>query len=118
MTLFSAIVIWHGLGFLVAVIVFGISLATNLIADSLYGEGYYDKHKWPFAIALVFSAVICWFLGDYLRRREDRVVIDKTTGEELTLNQSQHSFFFIPMRWWGPILFVIAALVLIFDKRP
>lgn len=93
MTLFSAIIIWHGLGFLVAVVVFGTSLATNIISNSMYGEGYYDKHKWPFVVSLIFSAAICWFLGDYLRKRDDRVVVDKATGEEFTLNQSQHSFF-------------------------
>ncbi len=104
-------IIWQGLGFLVAVIIFGCSLVANLIFNAKVGPGYYDHHKWPFAVSLLFSSAICWFLGDYLRKRSDRIVIDKQTGKELVLNQFRHTLFFIPMRWWGPIL-LVGALIL------
>jgi hypothetical protein len=104
-------IIWHGLGFLVAVIIFACSLAANLISNEKLGSGYYDHHKWPFAISLLFSSAICWSLGDYLRKRSDRAVIDKRTGEEFVVNQSKHTLFFIPMHWWGPIL-LVGALIL------
>jgi hypothetical protein len=104
-------IIWQGFGFLVAVIVFGCSLIANLISNATVGKGYYDQHKWPFAVSLVVSAAICWSLGDYLRRRSDRIVIDKQTGKEFVLNQSRHALFFIPMHWWGPIL-LVGALIL------
>lgn len=103
--------IWNGLGFLVAVVVFGCSLVANIIFNQVMGEGYYDSHKWPVAISLIVSAVFCWALGDYLRKRSDRAVIDVETGEELVINQSHHSLFFIPMHWWGPILLVIALVL-------
>jgi hypothetical protein len=92
---------------LVVVIAFVCSLIANLIANAAAGEGYFDKHKWPLGIALLVSAVICWYLGDYLRNRPGRVVIDKQTGKELVLRKS-HALFFIPMHWWGPILGVCA----------
>jgi hypothetical protein len=104
-------IIWQGLGFLVAVIIFGCSLIANLISNATVGKGYYDHHKWPFAVSLLVSAAICWSLGDYLRRRSDRIVIDKQTGKEFILNQSRHALFFIPMHWWGPIL-LVGALIL------
>jgi hypothetical protein len=104
-------IIWQGLGFLVAVIIFGCSLIANLISNATVGKGYYDHHKWPFAVSLLVSAAICWSLGDYLRRRSDRIVIDKQTGKEFILNQSRHALFFIPMHWWGPIL-LAGALIL------
>jgi len=105
-------IIWHGKGFLVAVFVFGFSLIANLIANSVTGSGvYWDTHKWPFALSLLVSAAICWPLGDYLRKRSNRIVIDKQTGKEFVLNQSQHTLFFIPMHWWSPILLVIAVIL-------
>jgi hypothetical protein len=106
------IIIWRGLGFLVAVIVFGCSLLANLIFNAKVGAGYYDQHKWPFAVSLIVSAAICWFLGNYLRKRSDRIVIDKKTGKEFAVNQSRHALFFIPMHWWAPIL-LAGALILI-----
>jgi uncharacterized membrane protein len=104
-------VIWSGYGFLVAVIVFGSSLVANLIFNATYGDRYYDNHKWPFAVSLIVSAVICWFLGRYLRTRTDRVVTDKATGQDLVINRSQHSLFFIPVDYWAPILLVIALVL-------
>ena len=108
-------IIWSGLGFLVAVIVFGCSLAFNLAFNVWWGQGFYDSHKWPFAISLLLSAIICWFLGSILRKRTSQTVIDKATGEEMVINRSDHSLLFIPMHIWGPILAVISIIVLVVD---
>src|SRR5262245_47902914 len=94
------VIFWRGLGFLVAVIVFGCSLIANLIFNLAVGDGYYDSHPWPFAISLLVSAAMCWVLSSYLRKRSARTVIDQTTGQEVTVYDSQHSLFFIPMHWW------------------
>jgi hypothetical protein len=106
-----AMIIWQGLGFLVAVIVFGCSLAGNFISNATLGEGYYDQHKWPVALSLICSAPICWFLGRYLRAKSDRIAIDNATGKEFVINQSRHTLFFIPMEYWSPILIVIALVL-------
>jgi hypothetical protein len=104
-------IIWTGKGYLVFLIVFGCSLIANLISNVAIGPGYYDHHKWPLAISLLVSAAICWSLGDYFRKRSDRVVIDKQTGRELVINQSHHTLFWIPMHWWGPLLCVVALIL-------
>jgi hypothetical protein len=103
-------IVWQGSGYLVAIAIFGCSLVANLIFNAKFGPGYYDHHKWPFAVSLLFSSAICWFLGDYLRKRPGRVVIDKQNGKEITLNKS-HTLFFIPVRWWAPILLVGAWIL-------
>ena len=105
------IIIWRGLGFLVAVIVFACSLAANFAFNTIRGEGYYDHHKWPFAVSLAVAAAICWFLGNILRKRADRIVIDKLTGKEFAVNQSKHALFFLPMHCWSPILLLIAVVL-------
>jgi len=104
--------IWHGKGFLVFVITFGFSLAANLITNGWTGSGaYWDTHKWPFAVSLAFSSMACWLLGMEFERRGARVLVDPKTGEEVVVNDS-NSFFFIPMKWWGPILGLGSIIVL------
>jgi hypothetical protein len=106
-------VIWSGKGYLVAVFTFGFSLVANLITNYLTGNGaYWDAHKWPLAISLFFSSAVCWLLGVDLDRREARVLLDPITGEQVVLKQS-NTLFFIPMRWWGPILAIGSVAVLI-----
>jgi hypothetical protein len=111
---FMILIIWSGLGFLVAVIAFGCSLIANLIFNAAMGEGYYDHHKWPCAVSLMVSAMICWFLGDYLRKRPGRVVIDKQTGKEFTLNK-KHTLFLIPVHYWSPILLGGALILFVME---
>ena len=108
-------IIWSGLGFLVAVIVFGVSLAFNFAFNAWWGEGYYDSHKWPAGVSLFASAIACWFLGSALRKRTSQHVIDKETGKEFVLDRANHSLFFIPVRMWAPVLVVIGCIVIVID---
>ena len=108
-------IIWRGLGFLVAVIVFANSLIANLITNIITGsETYWEEHQWPLALSLVVSAIICWFLGKYLDGRKGRILIDKETGEEVRVG-SVHELFFINVHLWGPILLIFAVIELIYD---
>jgi ABC-type amino acid transport system permease subunit len=108
-------IIWSGLGFFVAVIVLGCALAANLIADAMTGSGtYWDENRWTLGVALLVAAVLCWFVGRYLRGRKARTLIDKQTGEEVIMKPS-HSLFFIPMDYWGPILAVVGLALLVKD---
>jgi hypothetical protein len=86
-------IIWSGLGFLVAVIVFGCSLVMEFATESATkDEQFYQNSLWAFPLALLLSAAIT-FLADVALR-------SKSLGD--------NSLFFIPMRWWAPILAVIA----------
>jgi len=104
--------IWSGQGYLVAAIVFGASLVMNMIVDAMYGEGAYSAQPVWFSIALLTSAPIIWLLGTAIQKSQDRVVIDKETGEELTINQSSHTFLFLPMKYWALIAAAAAVVVL------
>jgi hypothetical protein len=108
------ILIHRGLGYLVFVILFVVSLAANVIVNAAYGDRYYDNHKWPLFLSLILSAIIIWFVGRHLRKRSDRVVIDKQTGEEMIVNMSTHDLFFIRMEYWSPIILVIGLSYLIY----
>ncbi|HSY74362.1 MAG TPA: hypothetical protein VK810_02740 [Dongiaceae bacterium] len=107
-------IIWQGSGYLVALVVFGCSLIANFIFNAEVGRGYYDHHKWPFAVSLIFSAAICWFLGNYFRKRPGQVVMDKQSGKEITLGKT-HTLFFVPIHNWPPILLVCALILFAID---
>lgn len=105
-------IIWQGHGYLVAVIVLALGVAVALATESYFGDaGYYQTHGWPLAASLLLAGLACWSLGGYLHRRGARTVVDKATGQELVIG-GKHTLFFVPMHWWGPILAVIAAIVL------
>jgi hypothetical protein len=105
-------IIWTGKGFLVAVFAFGFSLMANLISNSLTGSGaYWDSHKWPLGVSLFVSAVACWFAGRFFQNRKAQVLIDPRTGKEVVLQKS-HTLFFVPMKWWGPILVMLGLIAL------
>lgn len=89
-------IIWSGLGFLVFVIVFAVSLLAEFsVESSFHDDNYYQSHGWPLAMVLICSAIVTWFLGSYLNRQPGPAV-------------NRHRFFFTPMQYWGPILVVVA----------
>jgi hypothetical protein len=86
-------IIWKGWGFLVAVFTFGASLAMELITESIAGDDtFYQNEAWPLALALVLAGVLTWFVGRKLQAR------------------GAHTFFFIPMHYWGVALIALAVL--------
>jgi hypothetical protein len=108
-------IIWTGRGFLVAVLVFLLSLGAEWGVESAFGDdSYYQLHAWPLALALFTSGVISWLLGNHFNNQKGRVVIDKETGQEMVIGGPNHTLFFIKMQYWGPILMLIAASLFFF----
>jgi hypothetical protein len=59
--------------------------------------------------------VISAIVGFAFKARSDREVVDPQTGERLVINQSHHSFFFIPMHWAGIAIAVIGLVIALKD---
>lgn len=108
-------IVWSGLGFLVAVIGFGCLLGTELFVEGTLGEEYYLAHAWPGLVGCLVGGAIIWFLGQFLNTRGTKTLVDPETGEEVPV-RGRHSFFFIPMQYWGPILGVV-GIVMLFTKE-
>jgi hypothetical protein len=98
-------------GFFVLLVVFGFSLAANLIFNTFCGKGYYDQHKWPFALSLICSAIACWFLGNHLYKKPNSGAIDTDASK----SSKGQTVFFIPLHWWAPLLLLIAVMFFVLE---
>ena len=105
-------IIWSGLGFLVAVLTFGCLIATEFLVESAFHDDrYYQSHGWPKLIAFVVAALFVGVLGRLLKRRQGKALIDPETGKEVIVGRN-HTFFFIPVEYWAPILVVLGVVFL------
>jgi hypothetical protein len=52
--------IWRGAGGLVPLIAFLTCLITELIADNVGGQGYWDAHGYPLSTALLVAGALIW----------------------------------------------------------
>ena len=93
-------------------IVFILLLAAEYVTEWMFADdSYYQAHGWPKLVAFFIAATMIWPLGIYLNRREGKVLIEKATGKEVLIKPN-HSFFFIRLDYWGPILLVLGVIFL------
>ena len=105
-----AVIIWTGWGILVFIIGLLALVIAQAAANAVFGAGYYEANVWPKVAGAVVAAAVIWLVGRRLNSDPGRTVIDKQTGREMTLRR-RHTFFFIPMEYWAPIVLVLVALV-------
>ncbi len=103
------VMFWTGWGFLVPVV----GVATLMVAqtgiDSIWGEGYYKSHAWALQIGIASTGIAVSAVG-WLINRKRGLLIDEDTGTTLYFHP-KHTFFFIKMEYWGPIIFGLGALI-------
>ena len=110
------IFVWRGKGFLVPVLVIGMLVATQLVVDALGGADTYteDPTRWG-GVGLALAGAAVYLLGQKLdgaAARSERVLRDEQTGERVALREV-HTFFFVPVRYWGLLLLAGGALMLV-----
>ena len=106
-------IIWSGFGILIPVIVAICAVLSQLLLNAaVRDDQYYQSHSWPPLIALTVSAIFVWLLSQRLSRQPSRRLIDPATGKTVLL-QRRDSLFFVPVRYWPPIL-VVVGMVLVF----
>ena len=108
---------FSGLGLLVPLFFVGGIWGTGYVIDELivHQTGYYVAHDWTKFAGMVVAGTLCHVFGRLLDKRTGRIMIDPKTGKEELIG-GHHSFFFIPMHWWGLILPVSGALLWIYDS--
>jgi hypothetical protein len=110
-------IIWQGLGIVVVIVIVLVYALTRLFINNLFGDDrYYDTHGWPHLIWSFVTGAIVLVVGRYLSNKSDReakVVIDRETGREVIL-KTEHSLFFINVKYWGYIIFVLGIIFFYF----
>ena len=108
--------IWHGKGGLIAVITFGCLVLTELLTRALYGDkNYYQTHGWPKLAGFLAAAGLVFALRSWFGVGQNRTLIDKGTGEEVTLS-TETDLFGIPARYW-PVILVALGFVFLFVHK-
>jgi hypothetical protein len=110
--------IWSGRGWLVAVIAVACFLTSELVSEAvLRDQSYYQTHGWPKLAAFLVAAAIVWVLhAGRIFSESARTLVDKETGEEVTL-RPRHSLFFIPVRYWPLVLAALGVVFLFVGKE-
>jgi len=97
-------IIWRGKGILIALIAFGcLLLAEYATRSAFHDDRYYQTHGWPKLAAMWLAAGLVFALQSKLGGGPPRVLVDKETGKEISL-PARDALFFIPVRYWPPIL--------------
>jgi len=105
------IIVWRGKGGLVILIVIAACVLMNMLTVSMFHDNdYFQNHGWPKLAALWVAGLSCWLLGNHLNKKPARIMIDKATGQEITL-RPDHSLFFLKMEYWACVLFVLGLIV-------
>lgn len=103
-------IIWSGLGWVVAVIAFGCLIVAEYIVELAFGdECYYQAHGWPKLAGFLVAALAVHGVAVLRGKKTDRILVDPTTGEKVVLRPND-SLFFIPLRYWPVVAVGLGAL--------
>jgi len=101
-------IIWKGWGVLAILIPLICSLLAQLAFDSLSGDGFYKESDWAMPLVISLSSILVFVVGYKLNNKQGRILIDPENNEQVELKET-HSMFWIPLQYWGIIVFVISA---------
>jgi hypothetical protein len=102
------VIVWSGHGYIVPIGTYLISLATEYVTETLVAdERFYQEHGWPLSLALMAAAVLSYAVG----KRLNRTTADPHAQPSLASppGRPHHTFFFVRMEYWGPILAALAV---------
>ena len=102
--------IWTRWGIVVAGIVLLAGVAAVLLASVMHITG--RSAALLFYAALIPAGVATWYIGKGLNRDAVQELINPQTGQPVLL-KNYHTFFFVRVEWWGPVMTVIGAVMLV-----
>lgn len=98
-------IVWSGRGFLSAVVLI---VSIVILAYILPKE----QGNYGIIISLFIAGIFSWFMGKKWNQKNTRTLVDKESGQEVTLKPN-HSLFWIKMEYWGLIFGVLGLVVLV-----
>jgi hypothetical protein len=106
--------LFTGWGPLVVVVFIIITFGAQALFARLTGEGRYFLHH-PLVGLLTFAlaGTVVWFVGKYMNRKPLEVIELDQHGRKL-VPKARHTIWYIPAEYWGPLLFVLLSLIILF----
>lgn len=105
---------FRGHGYLVIVFYVGSLILTQLVVDSIMGEGVYTANPWPKYVAVAIGAALCWIVGSWLNSAQaPKRLLDLDTGEEFVQPSPSHEFLYLKVEYWG-LVGAIACIAITF----
>jgi hypothetical protein len=106
------VIIWTGWGVVVAFIGAICLGVTGSVVDAAAGDyEYHRKYRWPTLVAFWVAAGITWPIGRGMNKSDENWRYDPETNKYVvTRTSGTHTFFFIPVEYWGPIYFVLGVI--------
>ncbi len=104
------LIFWNGWGGIMAPALFMATLIlTRVAVDGIWGEGYFSSQVWTWQLGVVLASLAVSGFGLLVNRRRT-LLIDEETGSVLDFHP-RHSLYFIPVQYWGLIVFGFAAFL-------
>lgn len=110
----------QGQGWIVLPLVFAVSLATELLTETITGDDtYYQNADPPFHLRLssLEPSAGRWDAARMKASRPLRQSKPKKSGEEVVIELKTHTCMFIRLEFWGPILCCVALWQGLLDRR-
>ena len=77
-------------------------------------ENDFIRSKWFLFATFNVAGFFCWTIGKMITSKSPKIYIDPKTNQAVQLVDSKrHTFFLIPVRYWGIIYSVIGIYALI-----
>lgn len=100
--------IWQGWGVMTLIYCLISASLLNLLTDMLWGEGFYQSAPWPIPLAVLLAGIFTSVTGLIVNKKPGRILLDPETMEKVEI-KTVHSFFWIPMQYWGLIALCLSV---------
>ena len=107
--------LWLGKGYRIPVFVFLSSLAGNILVLAILGDdAYWHENRWTLGVCLLVAAFLSRKFDPWGKAGVGEIH-DSETHEAVESVDDIHLFCLLPTSLWGPILFVVGIVTIVYD---
>ena len=91
-----------------------IAFGAQILFREATGDGrYFLHHPLVGILVFAFAGAVTWFVGKFMNRKLLHVEELDESGRKL-VPKAKHTIWYIPAEYWGPLLFVLFTLIVLF----
>ena len=104
---------WRGKGLYALLFMFASFFITTLFGRFILRvENDFSGSRWFLFSTCNLAAFFCWKVGNRINSKPPKILIDPKTNEEVQIIE-RHTFWFIPLQYWGIIYSLIGIYAFI-----